>query len=346
MNLNYLRMVMKSKHEDLIFSSFILQTELVTLLPKKYQAILAEFLTSYEAVIRENRLDPQNYVDVICEFLSFLILQLKNPYQFPPYHAQVLKNFYFGKNFLRPLIDFPQSKLEGLANVNKIDEYLKKGENVVLLANHQIEADPQVLYLMLEKTHPEFSQQIIFVAGERVVTDPLAIPFSLGCNLFCIYSKKYIDNPPEKKHEKQIHNKRTMQLMSEKFSEGGKCIYVAPSGGRDRRGPNGKVEVAPFDPQSIEMIYLMSERASKKTHFFPLSLATFAILPPPEDIQIELGERRTTKGGAVFVHFGEELNMEKFPGCDLQDRQEKRKARATYIHGLVQNSYSTFPINY
>lgn len=281
MNLNSLRMDIKLKYENIIFSSLILQTELVTILPQKYQAILAEFVSSYERVLVENGIDVSNYLDVICQFLAFLQIELKNPYHFQPFHRQILSPDYFsfGKNFVRPLIEFPRSKLEGLSQIEQIEKYIKNGENVVLLANHQIEADPQVLYLMLEKTHPELSQNMIFVAGERVVTDPLAVPFSKGCNLFCIYSKKYIDNPPEKKHEKQIHNKRTMQLMSEMLSEGGKCIYVAPSGGRDRKGSDGKVKVADFDPQSIEMMHLMAGRATKKTHFFPLALATYALLP-------------------------------------------------------------------
>jgi glycerol-3-phosphate O-acyltransferase len=34
-----------------------------------------------------------------------------------------------------------------------------------------------------------------------VITDPLAIPFSMGCDLICIYSKKYIDVIPEKREE-------------------------------------------------------------------------------------------------------------------------------------------------
>ncbi len=50
---------------------------------------------------------------------------------------------------------------------------------------------------------------MIFVAGERVITDPLAVPASMGRNLLCIYSKRYIDHPPELKSEKQLHNKRT-----------------------------------------------------------------------------------------------------------------------------------------
>ncbi len=341
-------MDMKSKSDELIFTWFILQTELVKILPQKYQQILAEFLSSYELVIRQNGLDPKDYVDVICQFLSFLTLQIKKPHPFASYHQQILSPDYFsfGKTFLRPLIDFSHSKVKGLDQLEKMNNYLKNKENVVLLANHQIEADPQVLFLMLEKTYPELAQNIIFVAGERVVTDPLAVPFSMGCNLFCIYSKKYIDNPPEKKHEKQIHNKHTMQLMSEMLAEGGKCIYVAPSGGRDRKGTNGKVQVADFDPQSLEMMYLMSKRANRPTHFFPLALATYALLPPPEDTQVELGERRITKGGAVFLHFGQELDMENFPGNEIENRQEKRKARAQHIHNIVQENYSHFPLNY
>ena len=56
-----------------------------------------------------------------------------------------------------------------------------------------------------------------------------------------------------------------MELMSRLLQEGGKVIYVAPSGGRDRRNAEGEIEVAPFDPQSVEMFYLMA-RKGKNTH--------------------------------------------------------------------------------
>ena len=71
---------------------------------------------------------------------------------------------------------------------------------------------------------------MIFVAGHRVTTDPVAIPFSRGVNLLCIYSKKYIDVPPEKKAEKLAHNSKTIAKLEDLLNEGGKCIYVAPAG--------------------------------------------------------------------------------------------------------------------
>ena len=184
---------------------------------------------------------------------------------------------------------------------------------------------------------------MIFVAGERVLTDPLASPFSMGRNLLCIYSKRYIDFPPELKTKKQLHNKKTMELMSELLSEGGKCIYVAPSGGRDRIGSSGKVELAPFDPQSIEMFYLMAKKAHTPTHFYPLSLSTYDVLPPPQTIQIELGEMRSAQRVGIHATFGKEFNMEYFPGSDFSDKHARRQAKADAIFSLVQQEYLKFP---
>jgi len=73
--------------------------------------------------------------------------------------------------------------------------------------------------ILLEKTHAKFGEELIFVAGTRVTSDPFAIPFSMGRNLLCIHSKKYIDTPIEKKHEKLMHNKRTMERMVDLLNE-------------------------------------------------------------------------------------------------------------------------------
>ena len=184
---------------------------------------------------------------------------------------------------------------------------------------------------------------MIYVAGERVITDPLAVPFSLGRNLLCIYSKRYIDHPPEQKMKKQLHNKRTMELMSELLSEGGKAIYVAPSGGRDRPNEMGVFEVASFDPQSIEMFYLMSLRAGHPTHFYPLSLKTYPLLPPPETVQSELGESRTAKRAGIHLCFGKQIAMDDFPRNALQDKHARRQARADHICKRVRDEYLKFP---
>jgi len=311
--------------------------------PEKFHSILSAFYKNYRQALESHALSLSSYHEEL--FLTFLHLiqeQFSSPYVFEPFHKSIRTPFdyySFGVDFLRPLIDVSHSTVKGMGNLQEIVSILSKKENVLLLANHQTEADPIIISILLEKSYPELAQEMIFVAGDRVVTDPLAIPFSMGRNLLCIYSKRYIDHPKELRAQKQLHNKRTMDLMRALLSEGGKCIYVAPSGGRDRRSEQGVVEVAPFDPQSIEMLYLMAQRAEKPSHFFPLSLATYNMLPPPETIQVELGEVRTAKRGAVHFCFGEEIDMENFPGSSVQDKHERRQRRAQWIFEQVQQGY-------
>ncbi|MCC6128108.1 MAG: 1-acyl-sn-glycerol-3-phosphate acyltransferase [Chlamydiae bacterium] len=284
---------------------------------------------------------------ILSNFLPFLELvreQFVHPYLFEPYHRKIrhpIDYYRFSLNFIKPLIDFSRSSVRGLDILDKIEAERAKGENVIFLANHQTETDPQAIAILLEKTHPKLAESIIYVAGERVVTDPIAIPFSMGCDLLCVYSKKYIDYPPEQKMEKQLHNKNTMELMSRLLQEGGKAIYVAPSGGRDRKNKRGIVEVAPFDPQSIEMFYLMAKKSKTPTHFYPLALSTYDLLPPPDIVQRELGEERSAKYCPIHLSFAPEFSMQHFTGADEKDKIKRREMRACAIWELVNQHYSS-----
>lgn len=307
-------------------------------IPQKYFHLLASFFDCYKNAV----LSFEDTLPTLFLFLQFVREAIHNPYSFEPYHKKVRHPFdyyQFGIDFVRPLVDLPHSKILGFEQIDHIARLLKKKENVVLLSNHQTEGDPQAIAVLLEKTHPEIGQSIIYVAGERVVTDPLAIPFSMGCDLLCIYSKRYIDFPAEEKAEKQLHNKKTMQLMSRLLEEGGKIIYVAPSGGRDRKNKQGVVEIAPFDPDSIEMFHLMAKKAKTPTHFIPFTLATYDLLPPPETIQIELGEVRKAKRTPIHLAFAPPFDMEHFPGCGETDKLLRREARAKAIWNIVNNTY-------
>ena len=50
------------------------------------------------------------------------------------------------------------------------------------------------------------------------VTDPLCKPFSMGRNLFCVHSKKRLDDIPELKAAKQKQNRTTLVQMSKRFN--------------------------------------------------------------------------------------------------------------------------------
>lgn len=314
-------------------------------IPTKEKRFFLQFYTEYVLALQENGIDPTPYQPLFHAFLERFIEQLAHPYPFPPYHQQVRHPFdyyQFGIDLIRPLVDLSSSSVEGHKHLEEIIEQLERKENVVFLANHQIEADPQILSILLEKKYPQLALEMIFVAGERVLLDPLAVPFSLGRNLLCIYSKRHINNPPEQKTIKQLHNKRTMDLMSDLLSQGGHAIYVAPSGGRDRADSQGQVHVAPFDPQSIEMFYLMAKKAKRPTSFYPMALATYDLLPPPKDVQKELGEERKAKRGAAHLWIGPKISMEKFPGSDEKDKHTRREQRALYIWHFVNKAFQNF----
>lgn len=311
--------------------------ELCSKIPSNHRDNLQQFFNAYKGAV----VSFEENLPTLCLYLQMLEEEFKSPSSFEPYHTKIRHptDYYrFGLDFVKPLVELEKSNVLGKDNLAFIAESLKNKENVVLLANHQTEGDPQAIAILLEQTHPEIAESLICVAGERVVTDPLAIPFSKGCDLLCIYSKRYIDYPPEKKEDKQMHNKKTMQLMSRLLQEGGKIIYVAPSGGRDRKNAQGEIQVAPFDPDSIEMFYLMAKKAKRKTHFIPFTLATYDLMPPPETIQKEIGEARTATRTPIHIAFAPPFDMEANPNTD---KKEKRKQRADAIWNIVCRTYKT-----
>ncbi|MEM1283185.1 MAG: 1-acyl-sn-glycerol-3-phosphate acyltransferase [Chlamydiota bacterium] len=303
---------------------------------------LTEFFHSYKDALERQGASIYDHSNLLCEFLDMVEKQLAEPFHFDLFHKAITKPFdyyQFGLDFLRPLIIFSESRVEGEERIEEIEAVLAKGENVILLANHQTEPDPQAISLLLEKKNPLLAKNMIFVAGHRVTTDPLCVPLSMGRNLLCIFSKKHIEHDREKKQEKLQHNQRTMQMMGELLEEGGKAIYMAPSGGRDRPDANGQVDVAPFNPQSVEMFRLIAMSTKTKTHFYPLSLATYSLLPPPNSVDKELGEQRYTEATPIHLAFGAEYDMNRFDEREDLNKKEKRENRANEILQTVRENY-------
>lgn len=311
-------------------------------LDSKYADIFKELHETYARSLATKKRSIEEVESLFFTFLERVLEELRNPYPFEPYHEMKRSPFdyyQFGIDFFLPLVE--KSHLHHTETLDQMESQLKASENVILFANHQTEVDPQLISIALRETHPRLEKEMIFVAGDRVVTDPMAIPFSLGRNLLCIYSKKHIDNPPEKRAEKLQHNQKTMARMRELLSTGGKCIYVAPSGGRDRPDSEGNVNVAEFDPQSIEMFRLMAKKAGVKTHFYPLALGTYAILPPPDKVERELGERRTIGSADPHFAFCEEVDLEAL-GAAEKDRHKKRSIVAKALWDRVEAAYREF----
>ncbi len=305
-------------------------------------------------------------------------------------------------------LDPNDSVLLGSERVADIEALLAKGDNVVLLSNHQTEADPSCWSFALHENHERLERDMIMVAGDRVTTDVVAVPFSKARNLLCIYSKRHIDNPPEEKSKKMRHNAKTMTVCSRRlsvhavdatrlhllmkwvvfrsmsgplgrgrvdgvftrqrrrgavvtiptqamlrlFKGGGKCIWVAPSGGRDRPDADGVYTPAAFDPKSVEMFRLMSAKAADKTtHFFPVAMMTHRLFPPPKTLTPgALGEPRKAIRGSVNIAIGEPIDFDEVtragclvddfpPGC-VEDREDAAQVAAEYAHLQVSQLYA------
>lgn len=309
---------------------------------QKLQEIIQHLEKTYLKAIQQSGMSLEQGQLLFNQLVALVKQQAIESYPFSLFHKSLRKPFdyyQFGLDFIRPLINFKESKILGLNQIQQMNEQLSRGENVILLANHQTEPDPQVIQLLLEPFNTSLVANMIFIAGHRVIEDPMAIPMSMGCNLLCIYSKKHMDHAPEQKAKKVSHNQRTMKKMTELLQEGGKCIYVAPSGGRDRPDKNGVVGPANFDPDSLEMFWLMAQKAKRPTHFYPLALLTYDMLPPPPQVELELGENREAYYTPIYLSFGPEVNMEHFAGSEELDKKEKRIKRAEYIWGLVCQQY-------
>jgi glycerol-3-phosphate O-acyltransferase len=265
--------------------------------------------------------------------------EIKTPTSFESYHEREKAPFdyyQFGLDFFRPLIDKSASSFEGSEQLENIIQNLEKGENAVWLANHQTEPDPQIISLMLEAKYPRLAEEMVFVAGHRVTTDPVAIPFSRGRNLICIYSKRHIENPPEKKEEKTLHNRKAIESLKKLLHEGGKCIYVAPSGGRDRPDSEGKLLPAPFDPSSVELFRILAK--GTKTRFYPFSMKTYAIMPPPPTVETALGEKRIAQFSAVHLALGDEVDFAQDDSL-YATKEEAREARCRAVYDPVLRLY-------
>jgi len=135
-----------------------------------------------------------------------------------------------------------------------------------------------------------------------------------------------------------------MKQMQRMCNEGGKVIWVAPSGGRDRADETGRFRVAPFDPKSVEMFRLMGGKSGRPTHFYPLSMLTYPICPPPSAVGGAIGESRTVKWSPGGLHFAPEIDMEAVAaGVDVSEEQSPkdalRDALSEHVHTVVAENY-------
>lgn len=290
------------------------------------QHFMQEYVTANQKAFLDGQTEdchPQKVVQRILTAIQygFEFGLGENPYQFDVSHTALrgldpqrengntVDYYKFGCDFFRPVMNLKKSQVLGKDNLQQAMEQLQRGENVVLLANHQSEADPQVVSVCLELAgYAQQAAEMVYIAGHKVTTDALAIPFSMGRNLICIHSKKHINADAETKPLKQRQNLKAMSAMLKSFKQGGTLLWVAPSGGRDRRDTTtGQVPCAPFDSKTIDMFRLMGNKSGVPTHYYTLAMVSYDLCPPPDYVEAGTGEQRNVRYVPVGISMGQEL---------------------------------------
>ncbi len=183
--------------------------------------------------------------------------------------------------------------------------------------------------LLLEARFPDLATDVIYVAGDRVVTDPLCKPFSMGRNLFCVHSKKHMGDDPEVKAEKMATNRKTLRAMQNALNEGGKLLWIAPSGGRDRAVDPNTDENIPdaFDPSAVELMRALITKAKPPGHLRPFAMYSYKIMPPPKVVEKDIGEERLVFHAPVGIALGEELDVDTILN-GIEDKEERQNKLA------------------
>ena len=287
-------------------------------LPKQLLPLWTDFFGNYKKAILSADLpthDIKLVAEVQASIADTVMHQMVEPYTFPSFHERITEPydyFEFGQKYVGSLIDFTKSYLGHRERFDEIEQQLAAGDNVIILANHQSEADPGIWAHMLMHSHPTLAKQVIYVAGDRVVTDPLCVPFSMGRNLFCVHSKRHMEDDPDTKADKAALNRQTLRNMGEAIAKGGTLLWIAPAGGRDRPRDDDVYVPAQFDPGSVELMRALSAKAQKKagrvSHLYPFAMFSAPLMPPPKTIDKAVGERRMVNFTGVGISVGAEMD--------------------------------------
>ncbi|GMY29665.1 glycerol-3-phosphate acyltransferase, chloroplastic isoform X2 [Fagus crenata] len=272
-----------------------------------------------------------------------MFFDVEDPFVFPPYHKALREPFdyyMFGQNYIRPLVDFRNSYVGNISLFYEMEEKLQQGHNIVLMSNHQTEADPAIIALLLEATNPQIAENMTYVAGDRVLIDPLCKPFSIGRNLICVYSKKHMDDDPELVEMKRKSNTRSLKEMALRLRGGSQLIWIAPSGGRDRPDPHTEEWYpAPFDTSSVDNMRRLVEHSGTPGHIYPMALLGHNIMPPPLEVEKEIGEKRFIAFHGVGLSVSPGISFSEISTA-CENPEEAKEAYTQALYNVVTEQYN------
>ncbi|KJP88192.1 hypothetical protein AK88_02139 [Plasmodium fragile] len=294
------------------------------------------FLKNYfDEMKRHKPCSPQIFLEIFLKYIDSF--KKYRYYTFPNVHRYDESLHEWSLQFWSQLIDHENSKFKGTQHIDQMEKWIEQGHNIIIFSNHHIEADANIIkYFFHIHNASNISRNIIFIGGHKIRADPLSRPFSVSANLLCIYSKKYIENLPQLREEKIMFNHKSLNALKNLLQEGRNIIWLAPSGGRDRRDSHGNIKISTFDPKIIQTFYIFAKRAKIKTHFIGLALNTYNICPPSNSVDVdEIEKQRSCAYSPVGINLGEDI-FDVYPSMDEKEITEKLY---TYVCRLYSEIY-------
>ena len=162
--------------------------------------------------------------------------------------------------------------------------------------------------------------------------------------MLCVHSKKHMNDDPALKSAKMKQNLNTVKEMGKLLKKGGMLIWIAPAGGRDRRNTEtGELVPDKFDPQAVAMMTkLGTKKTAAKTHFYPMAMATYDIMPPPASKEKALGEVRIVNYTGAGLSLGEEIDVTAETGVwakGLKEDDDEAQALTDFIWDKVRTAW-------
>ncbi|XP_057417180.1 glycerol-3-phosphate acyltransferase, chloroplastic [Lotus japonicus] len=306
-------------------------------LPPSVAAGMEEVFDNYKNAVYKSG-DPKADETILSNmsvFLDRVFLDVTDPFEFQSHHKAKREPFdyyMFGQNYIRPLVDFQNSYVGNISVFIEMEEKLKQGHNIILMSNHQTEADPAIIALLIESRLPYIAENMTYIAGDRVITDALCKPFSIGRNLICVYSKKHMLDDPELVEMKRKANTRSLKEMALLLRSGSQIIWIAPSGGRDRPDPvSGEWAPAPFDGSSVDNMRRLVEHSGPPGHIYPLAILCHDIMPPPLKVEKEIGEKRVITFNGAGLSVAPEMSFSQTTSaCENPENAKEVYTKALY----------------
>ncbi|CAK7356061.1 unnamed protein product [Dovyalis caffra] len=284
-------------------------------LPSNVAAGMEELYQNYKTAVLQSGIP--NAHEIVLENMAVVLdrifLDVQDPFVFSPYHKALRKPFDyydFGQKYIRPLIDFRNSYVGNVSIFNGIEEKLRQGHNIVLVSNHQTEADPAVIALLLETSIPHTAENL------------------------------HMNDVPEHAEEKRKANIRSLKEMALLLRGGSQVVWIAPSGGRDRPDPlSGEWYPANFDASSVDNIRRLAEHSGAPGHVYPLALLCHDIMPPPPEVEKEIGERRVISFHGAGLSVAPEISFSEITAA-YENPEEAKEAYSEALYKSVTEQYN------